>query len=168
MHSDYQRYKGLVPTPPDILGPFYREGAPERSVLSDNPDLGVRGYVMGTDGKPVPYALLDVWHADKHGDYDNDSPRYRHRGKTKANPQGEYSFTTIIPSDYKISEAGQPDDYRCSHIHVIVTAPGCKKLVTQLYFPDDKYNKTDHWFDPRRVITPPDATFNFVLERESK
>lgn len=154
----------LAPTPPDIEGPFYKAGAPFRDDerLCESPDLCVHGRVLDTDGIPVLGAVLDVWQADKGGNYDNDG--YTLRGKVKASGYtGNYRFETIVPGDYQIAEI--PPDFRCAHIHVRVTADGFKTLTTQLYFPDDKYNPTDHWFDPRRVIQHPDGCFDFVLEK---
>jgi protocatechuate 3,4-dioxygenase beta subunit len=75
-----------------------------------------------------------------------------------------YKFATFQPGDYQIAE--NPPDYRCSHIHVRITAPGFKTLTTQLYFPNDKYNATDHWFNKKMVVTPPAAYFDFVLEKD--
>lgn len=153
----------LAPTPPDIEGPFYKAGAPIGGDLAYPHyfTLTVHGRVVDTDGNPVANAVLDVWHADMEGNYDNDG--YRHRAKVSADGDGFYSFRTFVPGDYQIAES--PPDFRCAHIHVKVTGDGVRPLTTQLYFPDDKYNATDHWFDPRRVIQHPDGRFDFVLEK---
>jgi protocatechuate 3,4-dioxygenase beta subunit len=159
----------LQPTPPDILGPFYLPNAPIRHTLYAKGSLVIHGRVLDTDGKVLDGALVEVWQADANGDYDNNPLSMGFRGNqvvgTGSFPAGEYFVQTILPGDYKISDPGQPDDFRCSHIHFKISVKGCKPLVTQLYFPNDKYNATDHWFDARRVITPPNATFDFVLEK---
>lgn len=183
MNDKYQQYQAcnsirssapqatigsLLPTPPDIEGPFYLPGAPvlANGVLDRRtPGLVVTGRVLCTDGTPAPHAFLDVWQADENGVYDETG--FRLRGKITVLANGWYEFKTIVPGDYKISGPGQPDDFRCAHIHVKVTADGCKPLTTQLYFPDDPYNKTDHWFDARRVIQKPAGIFDFVLEPSS-
>lgn len=159
----------LAPTPPDIEGPFYKAGAPfmdDQIVYAPTrPEetlLFVSGRVRDTDGQPLSQAVLDIWHADMDGRYDNDG--YTMRGKVRAcGSDGSYQFKTIVPGDYQIAE--NPADFRCAHVHVRVSAPGCKTLTTQLYFPNDPYNATDHWFDARRVIDPKDAVFDFVLEK---
>ncbi len=74
----------------------------------------------------------------------------------------EYSFSTVRPGDYQIADS--PPDFRCAHIHVKLSADGFKPLTTQLYFADDPYDKTDHWFDAKRVIAA-DGRFDFVLEK---
>jgi protocatechuate 3,4-dioxygenase beta subunit len=174
--TEYQRFKGdrpaahaakpglLKPTPPDILGPFYKEGAPfifGGEMVAD-PTLHLSGRVMDTDGNPVG-ATLDFWQANEKGEYDLDG--YHFRGKVQAEPGGcVYELHTARPGDYKISDPGQPEEFRCAHIHVIVTAEGYKPLTTQLYFPDDKFNSTDHWFSESRVIRG--GTFDFVLEKD--
>jgi protocatechuate 3,4-dioxygenase beta subunit len=56
---------------------------------------------------------------------------YRYRGKLAVGRSGQYKFESVIPGHY-------PDRSRiCQHIHYVVTAPGHKPLVTQLYFATD-------------------------------
>lgn len=162
MYREYKAYKSLKPTPPDIEGPFYKPGAPFTELLTDQPSLTITGRVTDIEGRSIQDVMLDIWQANAKGLYDNDG--YHLRGRQEA-PDGKYAVYTLHPGDYQIDES----EYRCSHIHVKVTAPGYKPLTTQLYFADDKYNVTDHWFDPRRVIgsiTCKEAVFDFVLEKE--
>lgn len=162
MYKAYQEFKSkLQPTPSDIEGPFYKENAPFNNELHDFPSLFLTGKVLDIDGKLLLDAILDVWQADENGVYDNVG--FNLRGKVKVDGNGEYKLTTIIPGDYQIND--NPPDFRCAHIHFKVSAKGYKLLTTQLYFPDDKYNATDHWFDPRRVIQHPNGVFDFVLEK---
>jgi protocatechuate 3,4-dioxygenase beta subunit len=183
--KDYQKYKLLPPTPPDIEGPFYKAGAP---LLTDgflpgvlNKDcmgknLTVSGYVSNVNGEAIAGALLDIWQANATGVYDNDG--YNLRGKILSSGNyesvGVYIFNTIIPGDYDISEPTdpQPHEFRCAHIHFKLSAMNYKSLTTQLYFPVDPYNATDHWFSILRVINfvgddYSKGTFNFVLEKEN-
>jgi hypothetical protein len=56
-------------TASDVEGPFHIDGAPERTVLADVDEPGVRlwidGVVTGPDcASPVAGALLDIWQAD--------------------------------------------------------------------------------------------------------
>jgi protocatechuate 3,4-dioxygenase beta subunit len=168
MHHEYKQFiDHLQPTPPDIEGPFYKAGAPLRGdgvigiMTRDSLPLTVSGRVLSADGTPLVDAVLDIWQADEHGAYDNTG--YKFRGKVRPDHHGCYLFETIVPADYQIADS--PPDYRCAHIHFKVTAPGHASLTTQLYFPDDPYNATDHWFDARRVIQHPVGTFDFVLAR---
>src|SRR5690242_8895452 len=56
-------------------GPFYKPGAPVRSVLLEKGMAGtpltVTGRVFDTHARPLKGALLDVWQADHTGSYDN-------------------------------------------------------------------------------------------------
>jgi hypothetical protein len=69
------------PTSANLLGPFWRQGAPVMSSgdsivrsPTEGPPLFFTGTVTGTDGKPVPGAEIDVWHASPVGLYENQDP----------------------------------------------------------------------------------------------
>src|SRR5574341_1898157 len=106
------------PTPPDMEGPFYRPGAPERA--STGSGLIVRGRILGVpDCRPLPDARIEWWHAGASGEYDD-----AHRGSLKGNRDGSYRFSTDFPGKYP----GRPP-----HIHFKIFAPGYRDLTTQLY-----------------------------------
>ncbi len=159
MYSTYQSFKqDRQPTPSDIEGPFFKIGAPLRLDLSENPNLTVEVKVSNTKGDVVVGATVDFWQADEKGNYDNETYNYRGKWVTTDKP---FVIKTIVPGDYPIDE----NEFRCAHLHFMISAPGHNKLTTQLYFPDDKYNLTDHWFDPARVISHPVGKFEFILEK---
>ena len=119
-----------APTPRDGEGPFYKPGAPRRASLLEpgakGEKLVLAGVVYSAQCRPVANALLDFWHADESGDYDNAG--FRYRGHQMTDAQGRYRLETILPARYP----GRP-----RHIHVKVQAPGRRALTTQLYFPGD-------------------------------
>lgn len=145
-------------------GPFYKPGAPRRTSLVEPGMTGERivvtGRVLTADCAPLPGAVLDVWHADDQGRYDNSG--YRLRGRISADDAGRFRFETIVPAAY----VG-----RTRHFHVKVEAPGRPPLTTQLYFPGAPGNARDGIFDPALVMrvqeTPQGrvASFDFVLAR---
>ena len=107
-----------APTRPDMLGPFYEPDAPERSVTGRG--LTVTGRVSAAKGcAPLPAARIEWWSAGPRGDYDAE-----HRAAQRVDGAGRYRYETDFPGRY-------PD--RPLHIHVRVTAPGHRPLVTQLY-----------------------------------
>jgi protocatechuate 3,4-dioxygenase beta subunit len=118
-----------APTPPDMLGPFYKPGAPERSVVG-------RGYILtGTvkssvDCSPVRRAKIEFWLTGPDGNYGDD-----HRATVYSETSGTYRFESNEPKPY----VGRPP-----HIHIRVSAEGFKVLVTQLY---PKEGKSDAIFD---------------------
>src|SRR5579871_748922 len=63
-----------APTPTEVLGPFFKKGAPDNRNLRAAGDPGVplhvSGKVLDTRGEPVPGAAIDIWHADHQGHYD--------------------------------------------------------------------------------------------------
>lgn len=165
MPHRYQDFKSkLTPTPSDIEGPFYLSGAPFRDELTEDHQLYIWGHVFNTDGEPLVGAILDFWQADAEGHYDEHGMKFR--GKQATDDDAAWSLHTLVPGDYKISEPGKPDDFRCAHIHVKVSADGYKTLTTQLYFNGDKFNSTDHWFNPKMVVERPIGKIDFVLEKE--
>lgn len=151
-------------TPSLTEGPYYTPGAPERTSLLEAGVPGTRllltGYVLSTDCRPVPGALLDFWQADGAGRYDNSGFLLRGRQYTDGN--GRYELETVIPGEYP---------GRTPHIHVRVQAPGGPLLTSQVFFPDAALNETDRIFDPGLVVTYLEnstggvrAAFNFVIE----
>ena len=121
------------PTPPNTLGPFYKRLAPTTGTLRAPGDpglpLSISGQVLDTRGDVLPDATIEIWQADHSGYYDIDG--YRYRGKLPVDASGQYRFETVMPGHY-------PDRSRvCQHVHYLVTAPGHKTLVTQLYFATD-------------------------------
>jgi len=119
------------PTPTNELGPFYKKRAPEALVLRGPQDPGmpllVSGQILNTRGDKLSNSVVEVWQTDHLGHYDLDG--YRYRAKLPADSFGSYKFESVIPGHYP--------DRVCQHIHYLVTAPGHKPLVTQLYFATD-------------------------------
>jgi protocatechuate 3,4-dioxygenase beta subunit len=116
------------------------------------------GLVLSTGCRPVGRALIDVWHADDRGAYDNSGTRLR--GHLFTDDQGRYRLETIVPGAY----VG-----RTRHYHVKVQAPNRPVLTTQLYLPGDPGNERDPIFNRALVMQVRDAadgkagTFDFVL-----
>jgi protocatechuate 3,4-dioxygenase beta subunit len=149
-------------TPSQTAGPFYTPDSPRRSSLvepgSKAERLVVTGFVLSPQCKPVANALLDFWHCDEAGEYDNRG--FRYRGHLFADAQGLYVLETIVPGEYP---------GRTRHIHVKVQAPGGRVLTTQLYFPDEPGNRSDGIY--RRELEmrvsrkgeQRDASFDFVV-----
>jgi len=140
----------LNPTGEDILGPYYRAGAPERSDVhpgADGDRLSLDFVVRNSRGEAVPNTKVEVWMSDEHGDYDNDSEGFHGRGWQTTREAGQVGFQSLRPGNYAI-----PGEIRPAHIHVKLEAPGHKPLVTQLYFKDDPYNHTDNWYEPEREL----------------
>ncbi|HSI90395.1 MAG TPA: hypothetical protein VK927_04720, partial [Adhaeribacter sp.] len=77
-------FGGDCETTNDILGPFYRPGAPLRPDLTFGGLKGnrilVSGKVLRADcATPIKNALVEIWHCDTEGEYDNTSKDFRLR-----------------------------------------------------------------------------------------
>jgi protocatechuate 3,4-dioxygenase beta subunit len=150
-------------TPAQTEGPYFTPNSPERTSLLEDGMPGERialaGYVLDRRCRPVAGALLDLWHCDAAGQYDNDG--YRLRGHQFSDPQGRFVFETIVPGKYP---------GRTRHYHVKVQAPGRSILTTQLYFPGEPGNEGDNIFDPTLLLDiplergPNLARYDFVLD----
>lgn len=150
------------PTLAQTEGPYYSPNTPERTSFLEpgipGTKIVVTGYVLSTDCRPVAQALVDFWHCDDAGIYDNTG--YRLRGHQFTDDQGRYHLETILPGVYP---------GRTRHIHVKVQAPNQPVLTTQMYFPNEPANARDGIFRPELVMEVQDvadgkaATFDFVL-----
>lgn len=127
----------------DVLGPFYRAGAPSRMELASPTEPGDRlaleGIVYADDcTTPLVGAVLDVWQADSTGAYHEPNAAggpYRLRGKVTTAADGTWSLSTIRPGNYETS----PGAWRPAHIHFTVSYVGYRTVSTQLYFAGDPF-----------------------------
>ena len=146
-------------------GPYFKPSSPERADLVE-PNakarlVAINGQVLTRLCRPVDRALVDLWHADEHGEYDNAG--FRYRGHVFADDEGRYRFRTIMPALYP---------GRTRHYHVKVQAPERPVLTTQLYFPDEPANQRDGLFRhdlAMRIAEAPNslaARFDFLLDMQ--
>ena len=146
IHWDKNQFTGDTPTTTDILGPFYRPGAPIRKNI--NPEnftgevLNLFGTIFKEDGKtPLNNSLIEVWQCEQDGLYDNVSDEFIYRGSQRVGADGKYHFITAIPVPYPNDE--NPSIYRPAHIHMRISSKGQQDLITQIYFKGDPYLDTD-------------------------
>ncbi len=150
---DGQAWVGEDPTTTDILGPFYRPGAPIRTELVQAGTKGqllhFNGVVFAKDGKtPFRNSLVEIWHCNEEGIYDNTSDEYVYRAACKTGVDGKYQFNTILPVPYNVGG----DVVRPAHIHMRVSGNSGQDLVTQVYFKGDQYlAKDESAGDPRSL-----------------
>jgi protocatechuate 3,4-dioxygenase beta subunit len=102
--------------------------------------------------------VVDLWHADDKGEYDNGG--FRYRGHVTTGLDGAFRFRTIVPKLYS---------GRTRHYHIKVQAPGSRLLTTQLYFPNEPANLRDGLFQRELLMRVADTgdglsgQFDFVL-----
>lgn len=132
-------------TEPQTEGPYFTPNSPERTSLLEagiaGKELIVSGFVYSASCTPVARALLDFWHCDSAGVYDNEG--FRLRGHQFSDDDGRFELTTIVPGIYP---------GRTRHIHLKVQSPNGPVLTTQLYFPDEPENDRDSIFDERLLM----------------
>ena len=149
-----------VPTADTVKGPAYRRGAPFRDRLCEPTEPGepltVEGAVTtaGTCA-PLPAALLDVWQTNARGLYSNllglarrgDPRGYNLRGRVRPDGEGRYRFVSVLPGHYPLWILTRP-----RHVHFLVTCPGHRALVTQLYFAGDRCLRRDPWVKESLIV----------------
>ena len=147
-------------TRPNMLGPFYKPGAPvredgnliETSVTPDTRLLYLDGVVSdATSGKPLAGVELDFWQADNSGVYDHGG--FNLCGVIRTDEHGRYSMKTVVPRDYsdhdndpigELFRAMGRHNRRAAHLHLKVRAAGYVPLITQIFMPDSDYLDSDY------------------------
>jgi len=146
---------GDDPTTTDILGPFYRPGAPIRANINPTNFSGDLLHVSGTifkeDGAtPFQNCLIEIWQCDQNQMYDNISDDYNYRGAQKTLADGKYHFITTQPVAYPA--APNSNVYRPAHIHMRVSGEKQQDLITQIYFKGDPNIENDPCASSSRSI----------------
>lgn len=140
------RFIGDTETTTDILGPFYRPGAPVRSNINSRDYTGKLFHISGTvfkeDSKtPFKNAVIEIWQCDENGVYDNTSAEYRYRGLQKTGADGKYHFIGMHPIPYPVAE--NSPIWRPAHIHLLISGEGQQDLITQIYLEGDPHLEKD-------------------------
>ncbi|HEX4236000.1 MAG TPA: intradiol ring-cleavage dioxygenase [Caldimonas sp.] len=144
----------LLRTPNTILGPFYPVGAqaPAEVDLTKGQALGngqrivVEGLVVDAHGIAIVGATVEIWHADSTGRYAHPNDRqtplgltsFIGHGRQQTDALGRFAFVTIYPAPYALDDGS----IRASHIHFQVTGRH-ERLVTQMFFADERLNEDD-------------------------
>ena len=150
----------------DTTGPAFGDGhvseaEADLTAQHDGEPLGERiivtGRVLGSDGRPVPGTLVEVWQANSAGRYrhQNDQhpapldPNFTGAGRCLTDAEGRYRFVTVKPGAYPWRN--HPNAWRPSHIHLSVFGRAfTDRLVTQMYFPGDPLFDSDPIFQSVR------------------
>ena len=162
-------------TPRTIEGPLYVAGAPvskgfarldDGTEEKDAEILFMQGTVYGADGKPMPNAQVEVWHANLMGNYsffDKTQSAFNLRRTIITDERGRYQFRSIMPVGYGCPPEGTTQRLlnrlgrhgrRPAHIHFFVTGAGHRKLTTQINIDGDAYLWDDFAFASREGLVP--------------
>jgi protocatechuate 3,4-dioxygenase beta subunit len=171
-----------------LLGPFWRLNSPKLSLGASIAREGTPGlplHVNGRvtcDGQPIADAVVDIWQADPRGMYDNQIDGLTEmnlRGQFRTNAEGRYYFRSVRPAGYPVPTHGPCGEllwaqhrspFRPAHVHFMVSAPGYKTLITQVFVDDSEHLENDVTFavTPRLIgllkehDTPEDAPEGFT------
>ena len=150
-------FKGPMPTPDQILGPFYPVQKPVdggtdltrlkgRAGQAQGQVIYVTGRVLNLHGDPCPGVNLEIWQANGAGRYTHPhdrnptpiDPNFDGYANVVTDSQGHYRYRTVKPGAYPVVA----DYWRPPHIHYDITGK-VNRLITQMYFPDEPLNKKD-------------------------
>ena len=109
--------------------------------------IRVLGRVIDESGVAISDVKVEIWQANADGRYQHIRDRntaaidvnFQGWGISKTSRQGLYQFKTVFPGIYPAAA----DWYRPPHIHFKINKPGFRKLITQMYFPDQDLNNSD-------------------------
>jgi protocatechuate 3,4-dioxygenase beta subunit len=142
----------LIPTPPEIEGPFYPVNQQKdkdfdltlidgHSESAEGQKIEITGEVVDTQGKSIEGAMVELWQANAAGRYAHPrdtskaplDPNFQGWSIVPSGEKGGFKFKTIKPGAYKVGAKWT----RPPHIHFKITKPGYQPLTTQMYFPED-------------------------------
>ncbi len=154
-----------------LLGPFWRKNAPlcawgdniSRTDL-DGQLMEVCGCILDESKKPIASAVVDVWHSSPVGFYENQDEHQADmnlRGRFETNENGEFFFRTIRPAGYPVPTNGPCGELlraqkrhpnRPAHVHFMISKPGYKVLITQVFDSTDTNLESDPVFGVSRQL----------------
>lgn len=154
-----------------VLGPFYVPGSRTRAMgesLAEGEGYGeparISGTVRDSDGQPVAGAQLDVWQNAANRKYavqDPAQPEQNLRGLFSTGDDGRFSFWSVRPTAYPIPSDGPVGrmltaagrhPWRPAHIHLRVSAPGCRPVTTHLFDDESQYLDSDAVFAVKQSL----------------
>ncbi|MGH8853691.1 MAG: catechol 1,2-dioxygenase [Telluria sp.] len=176
-------------TPRTIEGPLYVAGAPASTGFARLDDgtesaqaevLFMQGTVYDCAGHPLPGASVEVWHANLLGNYsffDRSQSDFNLRRTIVTDDQGRYALRSILPKGYGCPPNGTTQQLldqlgrhgqRPAHIHFFVSAPGHRKLTTQINIDGDEYLWDDFAFASREGLVPPVVRIDDPAQLDAK
>jgi len=176
--------QGQTETTANMLGPFWRQGAPiypngasivkpGSATLSTDLPIFVDAWVRDPEGRPVADAQIDIWHASSDGFYENQDPGQADmnlRGRFVTDAQGHIWFRSVKPAGYPIPVSGPVGallraqgrhNLRPAHIHFLIHKDGYKTQFSQVYSSDDPNLATDVQFGVTQALIG-----QYVLHRD--
>lgn len=147
-----------------VEGPFRAPGAPARRLGESIAErrggvpLSLHGRVLDVEGRPIRNAEIEIWQNGPDRLYavqDPSAPHDHLRGAFQVDRDGAYAVLAVRPTPYSIPDDGPVGEmlratgrgsWRPAHIHVAVSAPGFRTLVTHIFDSDSDFLDSDAVF----------------------
>ncbi|MFK0113322.1 dioxygenase [Streptomyces sp. NPDC091217] len=152
-----------------VLGPFFVKNSPKIELGGDmaqgasGEPCWVTGTVTDADGKPIAGTRIELWEADDDGMYDvqYDDQALAGRAHLFTDAEGRYRLWGLTPTPYPIPgdgpvgrllQAADRSPMRAPHLHFMVTAPGFRRLTTQIFIADHPLLDSDSVFGVKESL----------------
>jgi protocatechuate 3,4-dioxygenase alpha subunit len=136
----------LIATPSQTVGPYFRLGLDplNNSYVAPADTAGliaVTGRVVDGNQAPIPDCVLEIWQADRQGEYafigGQPNPKaqtgWRGFARVPTDANGCFTFYTVVPGQVAHVSGGT----QAPHALVMVGMRGLLKfLMTRMYFPE--------------------------------
>lgn len=177
-------------TPNTVAAPFYRSDVSEMPLGANisrdgkGEALDVSGRIVALDGQAIGGAMVEIWHANAEGLYENQEPdrqpEFNLRGRFRADPQGRFHFLTVRPKGYTLPSDGPVGRLmsalglgleRPAHMHFRVSAEGFQTLTTYIFDRSDPAIGQDAIFGVKpelmaefRALPPSEGKRKYALD----
>jgi protocatechuate 3,4-dioxygenase, alpha subunit len=168
-----------IPTPSQTVGPYFRIGLTWKQSKSclvapeaEGDRIVMKFRIFDGDGTPIDDAMLELWQADAHGNYNHpDDPKYDPNcpgigtschgfGRMGTEDEGRCEFQTVKPGRV----AGAGGVLQAPHLNLGIFARGMlKQFYTRVYFAGDPANAED----PALALVPEDRRSTLMAQRDA-
>lgn len=146
-----------------------------KSIESDGQRLIFHGQMLDKQCKPVPDAVVEIWHLNPYGkprladksEIATPYPAFAGAGRTVTDSDGRFTFTTAFPGVGTYWLNKRQYVVRAPQINMRIIAPGMKDFNTVVYFENDRRNANDPAYKRLSIERRTSVTMNVTPEEDN-